>query len=118
MKRYSKIGIDQVVNMQQLEKEYSIIRKQRTDQIKRIETNSIESIGIDPKKSDVEDSKIEVMKNASDSVAIIKLNNEVLGGIQSKPTSDNLLGTLIKKDFFLLKMMNVGDVLFPQLNDQ
>ena len=55
-----KIGIDQVVNMQQLENEYSFIRKERRDQIKRIEANSIESIGIDPKKSDVEDSKIEV----------------------------------------------------------
>ena len=58
------------------------------------------------------------MKNASDSVAMIKLNNGVLGGLQSKPTSDNLLETLIKKRFFLLKMMNVGDVLFPQLNYQ
>ena len=56
------------------------------------------------------------MKNASDSVAINKLNNGVLGGLQSKPTSDNLLET-IKKRFFA-ENDDCGDVLFPQLNDQ
>ena len=104
-------------------------KKKGQNQIKRIEANWNESIGIEEsfaenqqfgrfscsENGDVEDSKIEVMKNASDSVAIIKLNNEVLGGLQLKLTSDNLLGTLIKKRFFLLKMMNVGDILFPQI---
>ena len=34
--------------------------KKGQNQIKRIEANSIEQVGIDPKKSDVEDSMIEV----------------------------------------------------------